>query len=128
MTRAIALITEDNPDNIEMYSIMMHIERYTPVGVQDGREALKWLSENDAPAVIILDVNMPKVDGRQVYEHVRGDAKFALTTIIIVTANSYMANVMQTLLHKRDFLLQKPFMMVDLQKIVRTIRKSAENI
>ncbi|GAB5494532.1 MAG: hypothetical protein Phog2KO_47470 [Phototrophicaceae bacterium] len=126
MSNAVALIIEDNTDNIEMYGILMHIEKYSVSSVQDGEQALDWLNTNDAPAILLLDINMPRVDGRQVYDYVRNNTKFSDTRIIIITANSYMAKSMSSILHKRDYLLQKPFKMIDLQKIVRDMRKARQ--
>ena len=109
-----------------MYGILMHIEKYCVSSVQDGEQALDWLNKNDAPAILLLDINMPRVDGRQVYDYVRSKPKFSDTRVVIVTANSYMANSMQGTLHKQDYLLQKPFQMIDLQKIVRDMRKARQ--
>ena len=126
MTNAVTLIIEDNSDNVEMYSILMHIEKYVVNSVQDGEQALDWLNKNDAPAILLLDINMPRVDGRQVYDYVRSNPKFSDTRVVIVTANSYMAHSMESTLHKHDYILQKPFQMTDLQKIVRDMRKARQ--
>ena len=125
MDRPTALIVEDNEHNIEMYSILMHIQKYTPTGIHDGLEAINWLKDNDAPEIILLDVNMPHADGRQVYQYIRGEAKFHQTCVIIVTANSYMADLMRTMLHRGDYVLPKPFPLSELQTLVRNVRKSS---
>ena len=125
MTQGFALIIDDNMDNVEMCTILMHIEKYTTMGVYDGSEAIQWLIVNDAPDVILLDVNMPHIDGRQVYEYIRSESKYAGTKIVVVTANSYMANLMQSILCSGDYILQKPFSMLDLQQIIREIHTPA---
>lgn len=119
MKQAFALIIDDNMDNIEMYKVLLNIERYKTAEVHDGFEAMKWLVVNDAPDIILLDINMPRIDGRQVYEYLRKDSKFDNTKIAIVTANSYMAHQMEDTLFQGDCILQKPFPMTDLRKIIQ---------
>lgn len=123
MEAPIALVIEDDARNIEMYGILLQIEKYSVSGVLNGSDAMDWLNNHDAPKLILLDVNMPQIDGRQVYETLRNDPKFVQTAIVIVTANSYMANVMSASIHTGDKLLQKPFQMIELQQIVRDIRR-----
>ena len=123
MVKEFALVIDDNVDNVEMYTMLMSIQGYATKGLQDGEQAIQWLTDNDAPDVISLDMNMPRVDGRQVYEFLRKDPKFEKTRVVIVTANSYMIDEMASILSEGDHILQKPFKMADLQTIIRIIRQ-----
>lgn len=122
MKRTFALIIDDDRDTIEMHETLMHLEDYVTTSIDNGLEAINWLEVNDAPDVILLDVNIPQVDGRQIYEFIRRKSKFIKTRIVIVTANSYMAVKMEKMIHARDCILQKPFKMAQLQQIARRLR------
>lgn len=123
MVKEFALVIDDNADNVEMYTMLMSIQGYTTKGLHDGAEAIQWLTDNDAPDVITLDMNMPRVDGRQVYEFLRNDPKFEKTRVVIVSANSYMIDEMASIISEGDHILQKPFNMADLQTTIRIIRQ-----
>ena len=56
------------------------------VSVESGREALKFLMENDA-AVVLLDVNMPEMDGFETATLIRQRPKNSSTPIIFLTAD-----------------------------------------
>jgi len=121
--RPLAFIIDDNRDNIEMLKIMLGIEKFLTADVNGGAEALTWLKNNPAPQVIVLDINMPDVDGREVYSYIRQESKFDNTHVIIVTANVLMAEDMKSALKEDDVILQKPFQMPQLQKILQSLHR-----
>jgi len=63
--------------------------------VSDGTEALDYLYKrgkyedrpDDNPAVVLLDVKMPKVDGLEVLQQVKGDARLKVTPIVMLTSS-----------------------------------------
>ena len=80
------LLIEDNPDDAELTRIAFAqagIDRQLVV-VRDGAEALDYLFATGAhagrdvrqlPAIVLLDLNLPKLDGREVLQAIRGDAR-----------------------------------------------------
>ena len=61
--------------------------------VDDGEQALKFLSENMPPALILLDINMPKVNGFEVLKAIRADAKLRALPVIIFTSSRHRGDV-----------------------------------
>ena len=57
--------------------------------VRDGDEALAYLESTDAPRpdLILLDLNLPRVDGFQVLEHIKSEAKLKTIPVIVMTGS-----------------------------------------
>ncbi|NEE32195.1 response regulator, partial [Streptomyces sp. SID7982] len=62
--------------------------------VRDGQEALDFLyrrgeyTEAPRPDLVLLDLNLPKYDGRQVLEQIKGDPELALIPVVVLTTSS----------------------------------------
>ncbi|GGQ40562.1 response regulator [Couchioplanes azureus] len=89
------LLVEDNPDDV-MFTIRAfgknHIKNEVIVA-SDGEEALRLLLPDDGspplkPALILLDVNLPKVNGLEVLRHIRGNERtMGLPVVVLTTSN-----------------------------------------
>ena len=64
------LIVDDRPDKLLTYEVMLAELSENIVRANSGREALRWLLRKDF-AVILLDVNMPEMDGFQLYRKMK---------------------------------------------------------
>jgi len=78
------LLVEDNPDDVELTRIAFDEAKIANrlVVVNDGAEALDYLfargkyadrDPDDLPSIMLLDLNLPKVDGREVLQAVRAN-------------------------------------------------------
>jgi len=98
MERKTILLVEDNPDDEEL--TLRTLKEYNVtnqvVVARDGAEALDYLfatgkyAGRDAsltPAVVLLDLKLPKVDGLEVLERIRADERTKLTPIVILTSS-----------------------------------------
>jgi len=90
------LIVDDSPKDIELaIAALAETNLANEVVVaEDGLEALdylhkrgKFVNEHGNPAVIMLDIKMPKMDGIEVLRHIRADPKFKLIPVIMVTSS-----------------------------------------
>ncbi|WP_149195673.1 response regulator [Luteimonas suaedae] len=93
------LLVEDNPDDVELTRIAFAEAKIanTLTVVRDGAEALDYLfargayadrAPDDLPSIILLDLNLPKVDGREVLQAIRSDARTrALPVVVLTTSN-----------------------------------------
>ena len=88
------------------------------VSVNSGREALKFLLENDA-AVVLLDVNMPDMDGFETTRAIREHPEFRSLPIIAVTAKAMKGDREKCIEAGASDYLAKP---VDPEELVAKLR------
>ena len=98
MERKLILLAEDDPDDIYLISEAID-ESKLPVHmmmVQDGEELLQYLhrkppyedpESSPRPDLILLDLNMPRVDGREVLEEIKSDPALRMIPIIVLTTS-----------------------------------------
>jgi len=79
------LLVDDDLTLLEMYEDRLKAEGYTIIQAKNGEEALNKAREVK-PALVILDVMMPKVNGFDVLKNLRGDEEFKNVPIIMLTA------------------------------------------
>lgn len=87
-TRAPILIVEDNADTREVLGRILTIQGYAVVTARDGMDALAVLERGVMPAVIILDIAMPIMDGITFSQRLRADARWVDIPVIVYTAMS----------------------------------------
>jgi len=91
------LIVDDSPKDVELTIAALAEKNLANevVVAEDGEEALEYLHkrgkfaglENALPAVILLDIKMPKMNGIEVLRHIRSDPKLKLIPVIMVTSS-----------------------------------------
>lgn len=79
------LIADDQAGQRAVLEMLLSLEGYDLVTVEDGREALAWLKEN-TPDLAILDVNMPFVDGVDLCRRMRSVTRLREVPVMILTA------------------------------------------
>jgi two-component system cell cycle response regulator DivK len=87
MSDADLLLVEDNEMNRDMLSRRLRRAGYSILIAEDGRAALDCI-EDRRPALVLLDMNLPKIDGWTVCRRVRQNAALAHTPIIALTAHA----------------------------------------
>ena len=88
------LVVDDLPEKLLVYETILQGLGQNVVTARSGREALRFLLEREF-AVILLDVNMPEMDGFETAAMIRGRRQSAHTPIIFVTALSDEMNTAQ---------------------------------
>jgi len=81
----IILLVDDDLTLLEMYDDRLKAEGFEIIQATNGEEALKKVREVK-PALVILDVMMPKVNGFDVLKNLRADPEFKNIPVIILTA------------------------------------------
>lgn len=88
------LLVEDNPLDIDLTIRAFKKRNLTnPIQVaRDGEEALayieKWDAGEEIPVVILLDLNMPKLDGLEVLKVIKKHPKYASIPVVVLTSSS----------------------------------------
>jgi len=125
------LLVEDNPGDIRltMEGLKEGKVRNNLSIVRDGVEALEFLrrkgeyADARTPDLILLDLNLPKKDGREVLAEIKNDADLRLIPVIVLTTSEADEDVLRTYkLHANSY-ITKP---VDLDKFIEVIQ-SIEN-
>jgi CheY-like chemotaxis protein len=82
------LIVDDHPDIREALGIVMELRGVQAVLAGSGSEALAKLADQDLrPCVVLLDINMPDLDGWAVRERMREDPDLASVPVVLLTGN-----------------------------------------
>jgi len=76
---------------------------------KNGRQALDHVANNGMPDVVVLDINMPVMDGLEFLEHFRGDRKSAPARVVIVTTEGREDDFKRGLEAGASAYLKKPF-------------------
>ncbi|HEV2233655.1 MAG TPA: response regulator [Terriglobia bacterium] len=81
------LVAEDNPASRELMTEVLSGRGYALIEAGDGREALQKIEE-DEPDLVLLDIQLPILDGFAVLLMLRQNPRFAAMRIVAVTANA----------------------------------------
>lgn len=94
---------------------------YATIGFADGFTALHWLASEEAhiPALIILDLTLPKMDGYTVLRHLRKRPATAQTPVIILSGRSGLVDRLKGRLAGACVYLTKPFRQQTILEVVR---------
>ncbi len=94
MDNKIILLVEDNPDDeaLTLRALKKNGILNEVVVARDGRQALDYFfaegaSTRPLPAVVLLDLKLPKIDGLEVLRHVRADERTRLQPVVILTSS-----------------------------------------
>ncbi|MFQ5882338.1 MAG: response regulator [Candidatus Methylomirabilales bacterium] len=79
------LAVDDEPQNLELLEALLTPHGYQVVTAADGSEALKKIAE-ERPDLILLDVNMPRLDGISLCRSLRNDPETRFIPVVMVTA------------------------------------------
>jgi two-component system, cell cycle response regulator DivK len=103
------LYVEDNPDNMTLVKRALEARGYQFLWAQNGLTGVE-MAEIEAPDVILLDINLPDIDGYEVARRLRNSGKRQLTyvPIIAVTANALRGDAEKALAAGCDVYMSKP--------------------
>ncbi|MBR4262352.1 MAG: response regulator [Bacilli bacterium] len=103
---------------------------YNVVGAANGEEAIKYIETNNLSDVVgmLLDLNMPKVDGYQVLDYLKTRNLFKTVPVSIITGEDDMENISKAFEYPIIDVLKKPFTIDNVRKIIeKTISISEIN-
>ena len=124
------LLVEDNPDDVKLtLRAFKRNNMLNPIDVaQDGIEALDFLfargayagnADKPLPALIILDLKLPKLDGLGVLKAIRGDERTRLIPVVILTSSKEEQDLIRSYSLGVNSYLRKP---VDFGEFVEAVR------
>jgi CheY-like chemotaxis protein len=98
----LALVVEDDPAMREFLRETLHSAAYTVIAVEDGLDALRYL-EADVPDVMVLDLDLPRVHGRDVHRELKAQGLDGRVPVVVVTGTTEVLPVQEF-----AFVLRKP--------------------
>lgn len=114
------LVVDDNEDNVEILRTYLEAHGYTVAAASDGSTALAKM-EQVRPALVLLDVMMPGMDGWQVCRTIKNHPDFGDTRVIMVTAKSAFEDKFEGMRSGADDYLVKP---VDLKELDKKVSRN----
>ena len=123
------LVVDDEPDALEILGFKLKEAGYVPLFAKDGARALTAARE-ERPALIVLDLMLPEVDGLEVCKILRRDPMTATIPILMLTAKaSEMDRVLGLDLGADDY-VTKPFspreLVLRIRKLLARVRAADE--
>jgi two-component system, response regulator len=130
MKSKIILLVEDNQSDIELTRRAFKKGQIANklVVVEDGQEALNYLLDsdrpagskmNELPALILLDLKLPKVDGLQVLRQIRAEKRTSRLPVVILTTSSEESDIAKSYDLGANSYIRKP---VDFKQFVESVQ------
>jgi chemotaxis family two-component system response regulator Rcp1 len=123
------LLVEDSPGDVRLTqeafrdanrSIHLHV-------AYDGVEAMAFLRHEGAhvhaprPDLILLDLNLPKMDGREVLAHIKGDDSLKTIPTVILTTSEAQVDILKSYQLQANCYLSKPVQLDAFENLVKSI-------
>jgi two-component system response regulator len=124
------LLVEDDPADVALMenAFADHVVRSRLHHVADGEQALTFLrrqgGHRDAPRpdLILLDLNMPRVDGRQVLTEVKADDDLKAIPVIVFTTSATDSDIVSSYSAHANAYVTKPIDLDDFERVLAEIR------
>lgn len=118
------LLVEDNPADIEMIGEILDGGRFDVAlsVATDGLEALRLLDEDiEQPKLILLDLNLPRMDGRQFLAELRSRQGLRTIPVVILTSSDAHSDVERSYAAGANCFVTKPMDFLEFQKTVQAV-------
>jgi two-component system cell cycle response regulator DivK len=112
------LCIEDNQTNMILVSRIVEAESHDLIQATDGHQAIEML-ETLTPDIILLDINIPGINGLEVAQHIKATERLASVPLIAITANVLVGDKERCLEAGCDYYLPKP---LDIRKLRQLLR------
>jgi DNA-binding response OmpR family regulator len=116
----LVLVADDDEDILGLVSFRLERSGYEVAAAKDGEEALR-LARELSPALVVLDVMMPRLDGYEVTRRLREDEATRGIPVILLTALAQEADVARGFESGADDYLRKPFSPQELAARVQAV-------
>ncbi len=104
-----ALVVDDAPDIRLLADLVLSMAGFTVSAAASGREALRLLTDGDLPDIVLLDVQMPDVDGWETLSRLRDNPRTADLPVVLCTVKGLPEDTLKGWSLGCDGYLGKPF-------------------
>jgi two-component system response regulator len=119
------LLVEDNPDDqaLTLRALKKNNLANEVVTAEDGVKALEYLnnaSDSELPALVLLDLKLPKVDGMEVLRQIRGNEKTRRLPVVVLTSSKEERDLLETYNLGVNSYVRKP---VDFNQFMEAVKQ-----
>jgi CheY-like chemotaxis protein len=118
----LVLLAEDNEANIMTISSYLKAQNYQILSAQNGREAIEMVRSHQ-PALVLMDIQMPEMDGLTAIAQIRQDPDFQSLPIIALTALAMAGDQERCLQAGATAYLNKPVKLKQLANMIQELLK-----
>lgn len=131
---ATILLVEDDPNDVEFMTLALRKAGLAPAlrHVEDGAEAISYLQGLDKfadrhrfplPAIVFLDLKIPRVPGLEVLKWIRSQAALDMVVVIVLTASQQRSDILAASSLCANSYLVKPSNPLELEEIVSLVKR-----
>lgn len=123
MKEKIILLVEDNPDDVQLtrHALKKNKILNQIVVADDGAKALELLRQSEElPALVLLDLKLPKVDGHEVLRTIRADPRLRLLPIVVLTTSREDQDIIESYADGANSYVRKP---VDFEQFDEAVKQ-----
>ncbi|MFZ4826667.1 MAG: response regulator [Phototrophicaceae bacterium] len=120
MPKQMVVVVDDEKGFLDIIQIILKRAGYTPLAVQDSREAMK-LIETLLPDAIILDDNMPHLTGAEICQQIKKNDKTRHIPVVMYTAGTRLEKSSYQVQTGANHVLFKPCMPDEILKAIRLV-------
>jgi len=125
------LLVEDNPADVRLTMEALKEEKFHSNlhVVTDGEEALAFLrrqgkySKAARPDLILLDLNLPKVDGREVLREIKGDDRLKSIPVVVLTVSKSEEDILKSYKLHANCYITKPVDLTQFVKVAQSVQE-----
>ena len=122
MTGERILVVEDNEKNMKLFRDVLSATGYRTLEATTGGEAVELATEQ-APDLVLMDIQMPGFDGVEALRRLRADERTAAIPVLAVTAQAMQGDRERFLAEGFDGYLSKP---VNVRELIGTVRQHCD--
>jgi DNA-binding response OmpR family regulator len=120
----VVLVADDDDDILLLVTTRLRRDGFDVVSASSGDKALA-LAREHRPAIAVLDIGMPGLDGLEVLEQIRADDELRSTLVLLLTAKAQESDVRRGYESGADAYVKKPFSPAELSTRVRELLDGA---
>ena len=119
---SLVLIIEDNDKNMKLARDVLQVKGYQTIEALTGEEGVK-LALQRRPDLVLMDIQLPGINGIEAFKQIRADAKTAHIPVIALTASVTPTDRSQITAAGFDAFISKP---INLKEFVNTVKRLIE--
>jgi len=120
MAGELILVVEDNEKNRKLVRDLLTVKGYTVIETETGEEALT-LAQSRRPALVLMDIQLPGINGIETLRRLRADASTAAIPVVAVTASAMMQDRQKIVAAGFDGYQAKPLSVRPFLELVREV-------